>query len=116
MPQADLTHARYPLALAIDIGSSSVRAIVYDADTHQVPGTEHRERYKLEITADGGSMCDPVRIRRLVARCVRKTCESVGDRVGEIAVAGVSCHWHSLMGLNHEGSPITPVYMWSDKR
>lgn len=116
MPHPDLTHVRYPLALAIDIGSSSVRAVVYDADTRQIAGTEYRERYKLEITADGGSMCDPVRIRRLVAKCIRKACESLGARVGEIAAVGISCHWHSLMGLNRNGTPITPVYMWSDKR
>lgn len=89
---------------------------MYDADAKHVPGTEHRERYKLEITADGGSMCDPVRIRRLVAKCVRKACESLGDRVGEVKVVGISCHWHSFMGLNRDGVPVTPVYMWSDKR
>lgn len=116
VPHPDLRHVRYPLALAIDIGSSSVRAVVYDADTRQISGTEYRERYKLEITADGGSMCDPVRIRRLVAKCIRKACECLGDSVGEIAAVGISCHWHSLMGLNRDGMPITPVYMWSDKR
>lgn len=116
MPQLDLTHVTLPLALAIDIGSSSVRAVVFDAGTRQLLDTEFRERYRLEITPDGGSMCDPQRIRRLVAKCVRKACASLGDRVNDIAVVGISCHWHSLMGLNAHGTPVTPVYMWSDSR
>lgn len=116
MPQPDLTQVKYPLALTIDIGSSSVRAVVFDADARQIMNSEHRERYRLEITPDGGSMCDPLRIRRLVAKCVRKACEKLGARVSDIAVVGISCHWHSLMGLNRNGDPVTPVYMWSDKR
>ena len=116
MPQTEPIQGRFPLALAVDIGSSSVRAVVFDADARQLMHTEHRERYRLEITADGGSMCDPHRIRRLVAKCVRKSCEALGEHVADVAVVGISCHWHSLMGLNRQGSPVTPVYMWSDKR
>lgn len=105
-----------PLALAIDIGSSSVRTVAFDAAGHQLPGTDHRERYRPEITPDGGSMCDPVRIRALTAKCVRKCCEKLGTSLQDVLVVGISCHWHSLLGLNAEGTPITPVYMWSDKR
>ena len=116
MPHPDLTHVKTPLALAIDIGSSSVRAVLFDADGTQLRNTEQRERYKLEITPDGGSMCDPLRIRRLVSRCIEKVVSRIGTRVGDIAVIGISCHWHSLMGLDQTGTPVTPVYMWSDKR
>ena len=116
MPQTERIQGKYPLALAIDVGSSSVRAVVFDAAARQLSETEHRERYRLEITPDGGSMCDPHRIRRLVAKCVRKACEALGENVADVAVVGISCHWHSLMGLNRLGSPVTPVYMWSDKR
>ena len=116
MPHPDLTNAKTPLALAIDIGSSSVRAILFDADGRQLRNTEHRERYKLEITPDGGSMSDPHRIRALTAKCLEKVVSRVNDQVRNIAVVGISCHWHSLMGLDANGDPITPVYMWSDKR
>lgn len=116
MPHSAPFHPALPLALAIDIGSSSVRAVIFDANGHQLRDTEHRERYKLEVTPDGGSMCDPLRIRRLTARCISKTCERAGAHLNHIAVVGVSSHWHSLMGLDSAGTPITPVYMWSDKR
>lgn len=116
MPQPDLLYVKTPLAIAIDIGSSSIRAIVFDADGKQLRDTEQRERYKLEITPDGGSMCDPLRIRRLTAKCIERLCARIGHRVHDIAVVGISCHWHSLMGLDQSGIPITPVYMWSDKR
>lgn len=116
MPHSANLHSQGPLALAIDIGSSSVRAVVFDARGRQLRDTEHRERYKLEITPDGGSMCDPYRIRRLTTRCVKKAASKAGARAGDIAVVGISCHWHSLMGLDANGTPVTPVYMWSDIR
>lgn len=105
-----------PLAIAIDIGSSSVRAVAFDSVGRPQAHTDHRERYRPETTADGGSMCDPLRMRNLVAKCVRKTCERLDSRITQVEVVGVSCHWHSLMGLNEQGTPVTPVYMWSDAR
>lgn len=116
MPHSERSHVENPLALAIDIGSSSVRAVLFDARGRQLRDSEHRERYKLEITPDGGSMCDPYRIRRLTARCVQKVVDKAGALAGDIKVVGISCHWHSLMGLDRTGTPMTPVYMWSDKR
>lgn len=116
MPQPDLSYVKTPLVIAIDIGSSSVRAVLFDADGQQLRDTEQRERYKLEITPDGGSMCDPLRIRRLTAKCIERLCVRIGSRVHDVDVVGISCHWHSLMGLDRSGTPITPVYMWSDKR
>ena len=116
VPHPDFTQVKKPLAMAIDIGSSSVRAVVFDANAQQIMNSEHRERYRLEITPDGGSMCDPHRIRRLVAKCVRKSAGKLGSNLGDVATVGVSCHWHSLMGLNRHGEPVTPLYMWSDKR
>jgi gluconokinase len=29
---------------------------------------------------------------------------------------GVSCFWHSLLGLDQSGRPITPIYTWADAR
>jgi gluconokinase len=29
---------------------------------------------------------------------------------------GVSCFWHSLLGLDKSGRPITPIYTWADSR
>lgn len=116
MPHSNLSHVKAPFALAIDIGSSSVRAVLFDAEGNQLRDTEHRERYKLQITPDGGSMCDPLRIRLLTSRCIERVCARAAEHVADIAVVGISCHWHSLLGLDRTGSPITPVYMWSDKR
>lgn len=116
MPHPDLAQVKTPLALAIDIGSSSVRALLFDADGAQIRDSEHRERYKLEITPDGGSMCDPLRLRQLTARCVARVCQGAAEHIGSIGVVGISCHWHSLMGLDAAGTPVTPVYMWSDRR
>ena len=59
-----------PIALAIDIGSSSVRALLYDANGTQVEGSEAQHAYRQRITDDGGSESNPVELTNLAIRCV----------------------------------------------
>ena len=38
------------------------------------------------------------------------------ERANDLAAVGISCFWHSLLGLDEFGEPITPVYFWGDTR
>ena len=44
-----------PLVLAIDVGSSSVKAALYDAQAHVVAGTEASQGHMLHATTDGAA-------------------------------------------------------------
>src|SRR5262249_40269781 len=50
--------AREPLVLALDVGTSSVRALVYDAAGQIVDGAAVHASYTLRTTADGGVEAD----------------------------------------------------------
>ena len=41
-----------------------------------------------------------------------------GGRHGrrQIRAVGISTYWHSLLGLDADGSPLTPIYNWADTR
>ena len=85
--------------LALDVGSSSVRAQRFDE--HGEPIDERRqERY------DGG---DPDEIVRLVR-------EVIGGRDDGVDAVGASCFGHSLLALDAAGRPLTPVLGWRDRR
>lgn len=116
MANVNLEAAAAPLVLAIDVGSSSVRALTFDAQGRQVQSTEHQVSYKLETTPDGGSTADPDGLVHLATRCIDHTLAACGDRQGEIAAVGMTTFWHALLGLDAGMQPTTPVLMWADTR
>ena len=56
-----------PLVLAIDIGTSSVRANLYDLETRPLPDARTRGGYTLQTTPDGGAFLEPDEVGALVA-------------------------------------------------
>jgi gluconokinase len=111
-----IAEAVEPLVLAIDVGSSSVRALLYDSGGDQVESSERQLGYTQHMTPDGGSESDPGAILDLVVRCVDGVVNDPNHRDAQIAAVGMTSFWHGLMGLDRSGEPCTPIYMWSDKR
>jgi gluconokinase len=116
MPNTDLAAARTPLVLAIDIGSSSVRSLLYDAVGNQVRESECQLEHLLVTDREGASEADPTVLFDLLCQCVDGTLEKASFRSRDIAAVSMSCFWHGLMGISRDGEPTTPVYMWADKR
>jgi gluconokinase len=102
--------------LAIDIGSSSVRALLYDHQGTQLEDYEVQLSYRQAVTADGGSESDAAKLLELTIACIDGVLAKAGATTGTIEAVGFTCFWHGLLGLDASGSPSTPVYMWSDKR
>lgn len=111
-----ISEAIAPLVLSIDVGSSSVRALLYDGAGNQVAESECQLGYSQRITPDGGSESDPGELLRLVIQCVDGVLQFPGLGSAEIAAVGMSCFWHGLTGLDEMGAACLPIYMWSDKR
>jgi gluconokinase len=100
--------------LSIDVGSSSVRAGLYDGSGDNVENTEVKLDYEFEYTPDGGASKDADELLDLVARAVDGTLSKSGDA----AVSGVamSTFWHSVIGVDQNGRPTTPILTWADRR
>lgn len=116
MREISLSDAVSPLVMAVDIGSSSVRALLYDALGQQIQQSEHHLPHSLATTLDGGSIADPDHLVTLVYTCIDHTLASAGNRRADIAAVAMTTFWHSLMGLTRTMTPSTPVLMWADKR
>lgn len=100
--------------LAVDVGSSSVRASLYDGSGTHVEGSETRLGYAFDYTRNGGATKDADELLELVARTIDRTLSRAGEE--PIAAVATSTFWHSLLGLDREGSPTTPVLSWADRR
>jgi len=108
------------LVLAMDIGSSSTRSALFDEKGRMLAGSSASREYAVSYTADGGAELSPLTLRRASAACLRKTLQarraSPPLRKIPIAAVGASAFWHSLLGLDRMGRPLTPVYTWADSR
>jgi gluconokinase len=106
---------RGPWILAVDVGSSSVRAQWLDASC--VPLAEAaRELYAWDTTPGGGMQADA---ESLLARCLRAIdrAVAVGREAGvEPAAVALATFWHGLVGMDAEGCSVTPLTGWGDGR
>ena len=100
--------------LSVDVGSSSVRAELYDGSGTGLEETETKLDYDFEYTADGGATTDADGLIGLVARAIDGALSGVKD--AEIAGVAMSTFWHSVLGLDREGDPTTPILTWADRR
>lgn len=116
MQGIQLEQAVAPLVMAIDVGSSSVRTLLYDARGSQISASEHQLPHTLATTHDGGSTADPDHLVSLTCNCIDMTLAHAGARGAEIRAVGLTTFWHSLLGLDANRQPTTPVLMWADKR
>jgi gluconokinase len=95
--------------LALDVGSSSVRARVFDERARELEG-DARRTYEPRHGRDGSAELDPL---ELVAASRAVLDEAAGGRYDALAI---SCFWHSLLLLDAGKRPLTPVLLWEDRR
>jgi gluconokinase len=100
--------------VALDIGTSSARARIYDERGLPVPGRAHQEPYEPATTADGGVEHDPDRLLHAVIACLDGALAG-GPRLSILGVA-VTSFWHGLLGFDSSGRPVTPIFTWADTR
>jgi gluconokinase len=104
------------LILGLDIGSSSVRGALFDASGRMLPRTLARDERRLTATRDGGAEIDAEKAFRQVVATIDMVLTSAARVKGEIVAVASCTFWHSLMGIDGEGKPTTPVYGWADNR
>ena len=102
--------------LALDIGTSSVRAALYDFRGDVLPETMVKNERVVEITDDGGAEIDAEEAFAQVIEAIDEVLEKNNALVEQIQYVAASCFWHSLVGVDAEGRTTTPVYTWAETR
>ena len=115
MASRDLPNQRPDLlVLAIDMGTSSTRTALFDRRGKRLPGTLAQEPYSLQTSAEGAAELDPATLEAALAKCLTTTLRRTSKR--PVVSVGVTCFWHSLLGCDKAGKPLTPIYTWADGR
>ena len=80
------------------------------------PSTLFDVPYKVRTAEPGEVSSDPGDLVTLIAKSIDGTLKAARKGKLEILAAGVSCYWHSLMGVDRAGRPTTELFTWADTR
>jgi gluconokinase len=102
-----------PVVLAIDIGTSSVRSALFDGKARVNRQSRASEKYRVRHSAERGAELDPRVLLRAARKCLSQTRCLTKRPIAAIAGSGF---WHSLLGLDRDGQPLTPIFTWAEAR
>jgi len=103
--------------VALDVGSSSVRAFLFDPAVRSVRAAEVHHPIEPHIRSDGTAELDPDALMRVVVGCLSELLRLAGPtRTAQIAGVGTSTFWHGLVATDDSGRALTPLYLWADSR
>jgi len=104
-----------PLLLAIDQGTTSTRAILFDRDGRP-QGMAQRELPQI-YPADGWVEHEPERIWRDTIEVMTDALETAGRSIGEVAAVGITNQRETtVLWDRRNGKPIHNAIVWQDRR
>ena len=103
-----------PLILVVDLGSSSVRGLLFDGRGREVPGSD--ARLGLELSRPGGQDPDPEAVLRQVLACLDQAVDRAGVEAHRIAGVGLCTFVSNVLGLDRDGRPCTGLLTYADTR
>src|SRR3954469_10588313 len=105
------------VALAIDVGSSSLRAALVDTHGDLVPDTLTQVDVELTIAAGGLAQINTSDVCEELEQALDRTPAAGGAAEdATIVVVAMTTFWHSLVVLDGSGEPRPPVLTWADTR
>jgi len=97
--------------LGIDLGTSSLKALVLDVDGAIVGSAA--ASYSMSAPQPGWSESDPQDWWQAAATAAR---QAAGDHAAEIAAIGLSGQMHGVVLSDDMGQPLRPAILWPDVR
>jgi gluconokinase len=108
------------LILALDVGTSSTKTALFDAQGNRLLKTTAQKTYALRVTHDGAAELAVSDLEKAVISAIRDTLLAHQRdrrlRNRPIIAVGMSCFWHSLLGYDPRRQQPTPIYTWADAR
>ncbi len=102
--------------VSLDIGTSSVRALLYGSDFTHYEDIGLQRKYALTTRTDGSVEVDVDLLVRLTFECLDTLHAQMEARGLKAAGVGISTFWHCFVGVDGEGKPTTPVIHLFDTR
>jgi len=118
-PSADIlslmTGSRPATVLSIDIGTSGVRAALFDEWGGEIDGAAVRVPRTVSSSSDLAEL-DADAAVQLVIQTIDLLFAQAYISTAPLELISLSCFWHSMVGIDANGAPTTPVLGWADTR
>ena len=102
--------------VTLDIGTSSVRSLLFDTTGREVDGVGGQVKYQVHITPDGGFEMDADELVRLTVQALDELCSEMREKNLKPCGVAIDTFWHSVAGLDKSGKPLTPILHLFDTR
>lgn len=96
--------------LVMDVGSSSVRALLLDENAAPVADAMVRAEYRFREDATA----DALTLRLMIETCIDSILQH--RAAAEIRAVGMATFVGNLLGVDAHGEPVTPLYTYADTR
>lgn len=98
--------------IGIDIGTTSTKAVAFDSAGQVIQKSQ--AGYSTRIPWPGRAEQDPEDIFQAVMSATRELIAKIGT--DELQAIGLSSAMHSMVAVDEQGHPLTPLMLWSDNR
>jgi gluconokinase len=102
------------MMLVLDIGSSSMRAVLFDQNAKEVQGTLSRRTYSVRTTVEGGAELDAdAMFEAFTSALDELLAKSERVKIGGVAASSLASN---ILAVDQEGNALSPAYLYSDTR
>jgi len=115
-PSNQKTDYKAPFVLGLDVGTSSTRALLFDATGATVSHVQSQRTYQLTTSDEGEVSVDADALLSVVAETIDEALKQAGELAKQIAAVATDTFWHNLLGIDESGRPVMPVITWEDTR
>ncbi|MEX1019158.1 MAG: gluconokinase [Litorilinea sp.] len=105
-----------PYVLTLDLGTSSVRAMLFDAAARPVANSVAQRQVRPHTTTDGGATFDPHELLAAVEDVIDQVLHSAGPQAQHIGAVAMGTLVGNIMGVDAQDAPVSPVYIYADTR
>lgn len=116
MPSVAREQAEAPFIVTIDVGSSSVRVLLFDRLGRHIADIGAQERCAIPTQADGAAQEDVGVLLARIERCVDQVLASAGALSDAIAGVATATFVSNLLAIDAAGQPLTPLITYADTR
>ena len=105
-----------PFILALDVGTSSTRTLLFDATGTAVPDVRVQHSYQLTTSNDGEVSVDADTLVDAVVKTIDEALKDAGPLAADIGAVATDTFWHGLVGVDASNNSVTPLITWEDTR
>lgn len=102
--------------IIVDIGTSSVKTSVFDLNGKILPEFSISIPHRIISKNDGTSEQDTELLRSIVEKSIDDVLEKSEGYIEKIIGVGFDSMASTLVGINKQGDPLTPIYTYADTR